>query len=61
MPKIINETDIENLKALIRNRNSYLDIKEVLDNLDIPFTSKTTIKEAIELIDTKFKSLGIKE
>lgn len=31
--KQISETDIENLKTLIRNRNSYLDIKEVLDNL----------------------------
>lgn len=32
--KQISETDIENLKSLIRNRNSYLDIKEVLDNLE---------------------------
>lgn len=31
--KQISETDIANLKSLIRNRNSYLDIKEVLDNL----------------------------
>ena len=32
--KQISETDIENLKSLIRNRNSYSDIKEVLDNLE---------------------------
>ena len=37
MSKIITNEQIENIKALIRNRNSYLDIKEVLDNLeDLP-------------------------
>ena len=34
MSKIIQDSDIENLKALIRNRNSYLDIKNILDNLE---------------------------
>ncbi len=34
MSKIITNEQIENLKALIRNRNSYLDIKEVLNNLE---------------------------
>ena len=32
--KQISETDIENLKQLIRNRNSYLDIKLVFDTLE---------------------------
>lgn len=34
MSKIITEEQIENLKTLIRNRNNYFDIKEVLDNLE---------------------------
>lgn len=32
--KIISTETISNLKTLIRNRNSYHDIKEVFDNLE---------------------------
>ena len=39
--KQISETDIENIKSLLKNRNSYHDIKIVLDNLeDIPQEKK---------------------
>ena len=34
MSKIISTETIENIKTLIRNRNSYLEIKEILDNLE---------------------------
>jgi|GEM_PF-5834256 len=34
MSKIIKETQIEELKVLFRNRNSYSKIKEILDNLE---------------------------
>lgn len=34
MPKIIQDLDIETIKKLLLNRNSYLDIKEILDNLE---------------------------
>jgi len=32
--KQITESDIENIKSLLKNRNSYHNIKEVLDNLE---------------------------
>ena len=50
--KQISETDIENLKTLIRNRNSYLNIKEVLDNLE---TSKDELilKELKDIVNHK--------
>lgn len=32
--KIISKETIENLKTIIRNRNSYHEIKKVLDNLE---------------------------
>lgn len=32
--KIINEEQIENIKKMLRNRNSYQEIKKILDNLE---------------------------
>ena len=48
MPKIIQDSDIENLKKLIRNRNRYHDIKEVLDNLeDLPNSPEQSEGDAL--------------
>lgn len=55
MSKIIQETDLENLKQLIRNRNSYIDIKEVLDNLT-DSKDELIIKDLKDLLKNKGRS-----
>ena len=56
--KIISEESIENLKKLIRNRNSYLDIKEVLENLENYRESRENdiIKDLKDLLHSRAKS-----